>query len=48
VIDQRDAAQVDEIQDLGLACCATDSLMVNADVAQALAETALDLAEAGT
>ena len=45
VIDQRDAAQVDEIRTFGLACEAADSMMVNADVARSLAESVLALAE---
>jgi LPPG:FO 2-phospho-L-lactate transferase len=45
VIDQRDAAQVDEIRSLGLACEATDSMMVSTQVARALAESVLALAE---
>ncbi len=47
-IDRRDADQVPAIESLGLRCCAVDSLMVNATVARALAETVLDLADRGT
>jgi len=44
VIDRRDAAQVREIEALGLACRATETLMRDIETAQALAESALDLA----
>jgi len=45
VIDQRDAAQLAEIEATGLACRAVDSLMVDVAVARALAETVLELAD---
>lgn len=45
VIDVRDAAQVPAVEALGLACRATDSMMVSPEVARALAETVLELAE---
>ncbi len=45
VIDQRDAGQVDEIEALGVACRAVDTLMVNVEVAKRLAQAVLDLAE---
>jgi LPPG:FO 2-phospho-L-lactate transferase len=45
VIDQRDAAQVDEIQALGLACRAVDSMMVAPEVARSLAASTLELAD---
>jgi LPPG:FO 2-phospho-L-lactate transferase len=48
VVDARDAAQVADVEALGLRCRATDSMMVNAAVARALAETALDLAARST
>jgi LPPG:FO 2-phospho-L-lactate transferase len=46
VIDQRDAAQARDVEALGLACRATDTLMRAPAVAAALAATALDLARA--
>jgi len=45
VIDQRDAAQVPDVEELGLACRATDSLMVTPEVAARLAGCVLELAE---
>jgi LPPG:FO 2-phospho-L-lactate transferase len=45
VIDERDAAQAEEIRELGIACEATDSMMVSAEVARSLAECVLALAE---
>jgi LPPG:FO 2-phospho-L-lactate transferase len=45
VIDQRDAAQVGDIEALGLACRAVDSMMVNPSVAASLATAVLELAE---
>lgn len=44
VIDRRDAAQLEEIRALGLACRAVDTLMVNTAVARALADSVLELA----
>ncbi len=44
VIDARDAAQACEIEALGLACRATETLMRDVATAEALAESALDLA----
>jgi LPPG:FO 2-phospho-L-lactate transferase len=44
VIDQRDAAQRDDVLALGLACRVTDTLMRDASVAEALARTCLALA----
>ena len=44
VIDQRDREQVAEIEALGLACRAVDSIMLNSDVARRLARTVLELA----
>jgi LPPG:FO 2-phospho-L-lactate transferase len=44
VIDSRDAAQAGDVEALGLACRVTDTLMRDAEVARALAETALELA----
>ena len=44
-IDRRDADQVPAIESLGLRCRAVDSMMVDAGVARALAETVLELAE---
>jgi LPPG:FO 2-phospho-L-lactate transferase len=45
VIDRRDQAQVERIRALGLACRAVDSMMVDAEVAHALAETVLGVAD---
>jgi len=45
VIDERDEAQQGEIRSLGIACRATESLMTTREIARALAETALALAE---
>jgi len=44
VIDQRDSVQVRDVEALGLACRATDTLMRDPEIAAALAGTALDLA----
>ena len=44
VIDRRDADQTREIEALGLACRATETLMRDSETARALAETALALA----
>ena len=44
VIDQRDAEQAGAIEALGLACCATETLMRDPETAEALAESALALA----
>jgi LPPG:FO 2-phospho-L-lactate transferase len=44
VIDARDAAQAAGVEALGLACRVTDTLMRDAEIARALAETALALA----
>jgi len=44
VIDRRDRDQLAEIESLGLACRAVDSIMRDADAARALAETVLELA----
>jgi LPPG:FO 2-phospho-L-lactate transferase len=44
VIDARDAGQAADVEALGLACRVTDTLMRDAEVARALAETALGLA----
>jgi LPPG:FO 2-phospho-L-lactate transferase len=45
VIDARDAAQVPEIRTLGLACRASESLMTTPEIARALADAVLGLAE---
>ncbi len=45
VIDERDAAQVADIEALGLACRAVDSMMVTPGVAASLATAVLGLAE---
>ncbi len=47
VIDERDAAQVADIEALGLACRAVDSMMVTPGVAASLATAVLELAEPG-
>ncbi len=44
VLDERDAAQVDEVAALGVRAVATDTMMDDAEVAAALARTCLDLA----
>ena len=44
VIDQQDSAQVAEIEALGVACRAVDSMMVSPAVAASLAATVLELA----
>jgi LPPG:FO 2-phospho-L-lactate transferase len=44
VIDQRDASQLSEIEAMGLACRAVDSMMVSAEVARSVAEAVLELA----
>jgi LPPG:FO 2-phospho-L-lactate transferase len=44
VIDQRDAAQAGDVEALGLACRATDTLMRTPEIAAALAASALELA----
>src|SRR5262245_15239396 len=44
VIDQRDAVQTRDVEALGIACRATDTLMREPEIAAALASTALDLA----
>ncbi len=45
MIDERDAAQVADIEALGLACRAVDSMMVTPGVAASLATAVLELAE---
>ncbi len=44
VIDQRDREQIGEIESLGLACRAVDSIMRNPDVSSRLAQSVLELA----
>jgi LPPG:FO 2-phospho-L-lactate transferase len=44
VVDQRDAAMVDDVRALGIAGVATDTMMDDVEVAAALARTCLDLA----
>jgi LPPG:FO 2-phospho-L-lactate transferase len=44
LIDQRDAAQARDVEALGLACRATDTLMRTPEIAAALAASALELA----
>ncbi len=44
VIDERDAAQRQDVEALGLRCVVTDTLMRSPEVAHALADTALGLA----
>jgi LPPG:FO 2-phospho-L-lactate transferase len=46
VIDQKDAAQAEDVEALGLACRITDTLMRTPEVAAALATRALELARA--
>ena len=46
VIDQKDAAQAEDVEALGLACRITDTLMRTPEVATALATSALELARA--
>ena len=46
VIDERDAAQCQDVEAQGLACRATDTLMRTPEIAAALAATALELADA--
>jgi LPPG:FO 2-phospho-L-lactate transferase len=43
VIDQRDRDQIADIEALGLACRAVDTIMANPDVARSLASTVLEL-----
>ncbi|MEX2549139.1 MAG: 2-phospho-L-lactate transferase [Nitriliruptoraceae bacterium] len=45
VVDQRDAATVDDVHGLGIACVATDTMMDDVEVAAALAQTCVELAE---
>ncbi|MFP6624118.1 MAG: 2-phospho-L-lactate transferase [Myxococcota bacterium] len=45
VIDERDIAQISDIEALGLRCQAVDSMMVTPEVAASLATAVLDLAE---
>jgi len=45
VIDQRDREQVAEIESLGLACRAVDTLMLDSDVSSRLAGTVLELSD---
>ena len=45
VIDQRDAAQVADVEALGLRCRAVDSMMATREVAASLATAVLELAE---
>lgn len=44
VVDQRDAAEVEAVRDLGAVCVATDTMMDEVAVAAQLARTCLDLA----
>ncbi len=46
VVDDRDAAMVDDVRALGIAAAATDTLMDDVEVAAALARTCLELADA--
>jgi LPPG:FO 2-phospho-L-lactate transferase len=46
VIDERDAAQVADVEALGLACRAVDSIMATPGIAASLATAVLELAEA--
>ena len=48
VIDERDVAQLADIEALGLGCRAVDSMMVTPEVAASLATAVLDLAEHDT
>ena len=43
VLDERDAAQADDVAALGIRTATTDTMMDDADVAAALARTCLDL-----
>jgi hypothetical protein len=45
VLDQRDAAQVRDVEALGLAARAVDTLMRDVAISEALARTCLALAE---
>jgi len=45
VIDERDAEQQPDVEALGLACCVTDTMMRSAQIAERLANTALELAQ---
>jgi LPPG:FO 2-phospho-L-lactate transferase len=47
VLDRRDAAQIPDVEKLGLRCAAVDTLMRTPEVAESLARTALALACAG-